>query len=249
MFWLVGCAEQPSNPSFPVTADDAEQHLDTMHAHPAHLHRPLVIVGGMNDPFVGTWWARREISRAIDDENIVGVSLFFCGTFDSCRDHIIEEVQARFPNSDPKQTVEVDVIGISLGGIAASYSALDHPGRPRLRIRRLFTISSPHRGAQVASEWPVVSSVQKDMRAGSEFLNRLSACPVDYEIVPYVRLGDTTVGTLNAAPEGQTPIWMPCPTFQSTHSMAVFDVRVLADIARRLRDEPPLATELRAPLP
>lgn len=249
LFALLGCAAQPDNPSFPVTAADAEKQLDAMHAHPTKLRRPLVIIGGMNDPFVGAWWARRELSRALDSSDILGVSLFFCSSFDSCRDHIIDQVQTRFPQVDLRQTVEVDVVGISLGGVAARYAALDQPGRPRLRIKRLFTLSAPHRGATVASQWPVVSSVQKDMRAGSEFLNRLNAQPIDYQIVPYVRLGDTTVGTVNAAPEGQTPIWLPCPALQTTHSMAVFDVRVLTDIARRLRDEPPLATEPREPLP
>jgi hypothetical protein len=246
---LVGCAAPPVNPSFPVTSSDADAALHLMHEHPAPLQRPLVIVGGMNDPGLGTYWARTKLANAVDDEQILGVSLMFCSTFDSSRDHIVSAVQKRFPSNDSQQTVEVDVIGISLGCAAARYAAVDQPGRPRLRIKRLFSISGPHRGATVASQWPIVSSMQKDVRPGSEFLKRLNAAPVDYAVIPYVHAEDTTVGAANAAPEGQIPIWIDTPTWQSSHAMAIFDSRFLVDIARRLRNEPPLATEPRTPLP
>jgi hypothetical protein len=70
-----------------------------------------------------------------------------------------------------------------------------------------------------------------------------------YELVPYVRLGDSIVGPEHAAPEGQTPWWVPLPAAETAHIGAFGDARILADIARRLRDERPLTEDPPAPLP
>ncbi len=75
-------------------------------------------------------------------------------------------------------------------------------GRRRLRIARLMTISTPHRGAAMAA-LPTIESRVRDMRAGSAFLCALDDCEAGYELVPYCRLNDWIVGEENAAPPGR----------------------------------------------
>jgi hypothetical protein len=87
------------------------------------------------------------------------------------------------------------------------------------------------------------------MRPGSAFLARLDAQEANYAIYSYVRLGDLLVGAENAAPPGRTPFWVSDRLFQPAHPAGAIDARVHADIARRLRGEPPFAQLPAAPLP
>lgn len=282
-----GCATHAPNPSFNVSNDDAREALREMREDAKPLPRPLVILGGLDDPGVATMVLTddfREISG--DDPRVIGVSFFLCGSFDGCRKRVIEAVDKAFPNDDPAWTTEVDVVAVSMGGLVARYAAAE-PTAPakraasaqeapsassqpttdrtparRLRIARLFTISSPHRGAALAF-LPTFNQLQIDMRAGSKFLRRLDACDAlaleassaqtrpagGYELIPYVRLDDMIVGEKNAAPAGWTPWWVPAEPFQDSHMFAIADPRIVADIARRLRGEPPLTTDPPAPLP
>jgi len=186
---LAGCAAQPKNPAFSVSADDADRVFDQMHAARKPLRRPLVVVGGLNDPFVAATWLDYELSRAIDDRRIITVSLPLYFTMDGCRDHVLAAVQKAVPAGDG-----VDVIGVSLGVTVARYAALPRENGPRLKIVRLFSVAGPNQGAQIATRWPVLFPIQGDVRPGSAFMQRMAAAPVDYEIIPYVRLGDDVVG-------------------------------------------------------
>jgi len=89
------------------------------------------------------------------------------------------------------------------------------------------------------------------MREGSAWIQQLEAAydRADYELIPYVRLGDWLIDSANAAPEGESPYWVPNRFLQSAHIGAVTDDRIFADILRRLRGEPPLTRQPRAPLP
>ena len=83
--------------------------------------------------------------------------------FDEIADYVVREVEKKWPSGDEAQTVPVDVVGVSMGGLVARWAALA-PGRAdtgdgrtagggctkRLNIVRLFTFSSPHRGAVMA---------------------------------------------------------------------------------------------------
>jgi hypothetical protein len=176
------------------------------------------------------------------------VSFPLAGSFEECRRIVIEEVDRAFPCDEPGVTAEVDVVAVLMGGLVARYAAAEPtgPGAKRLRIARLFTISSPHRGAELA-ELPTLHRLQLDMRAGSPFLRALDDAPLDYELVPYVVLKDRIVGQTNAAPYGESPHWVS-GNF-GAHVGAHRDARILADIARRLRGEEPFATDPPAPLP
>ena len=246
---LIGCTAQPANPSFPIAVEEGHSDLQRMTADPKPLVRPLVVIGGFLDPGVGAWALENEFSAITTDHRIIGISLAECMSFDDCRRKIVNEVDHAWPAKDQSATVEVDVVGYSMGGVAARYAALPLKGK-RLKISRLFTISSPHRGAEDAIRLPLLHPLQESLRPGSAFYAKLEATPRDYAIYPYVRLGDHVVGTQYSAPRGQCPWWVPDDWGDGPpHSGAFLDPRILSDIARRLRGEPPSSKFPPAPLP
>ena len=282
---LQGCTELGTvNRSFAVRSPDAQAALAEMADDREPLARPVVVLGGYSDPGIAAPRLAAELRKVLAEREgarVITVSFPFCVSFDQCRDRVIRAVDKLFPNpDDPTKTAEVDVIGISMGGLVARHAAAPEgggtEGARRLNVRRLFTVSSPHRGARLAA-LPTFSfgRLQGDMRAGSDFLTALDEreCAaalaasaaraedgvgggppdpfayIDYELYPYVRLGDGIVGPENAAPAGMTPIWVPSLPLQDPHILASSDARIIADIARHLRDEPPFATYPPQPLP
>jgi pimeloyl-ACP methyl ester carboxylesterase len=163
---------------------------------------------------------------------------------------VIAAVEEVLPSDGPGRTAEVDVIGMSMGGLVARVAAeFDVPGEPQLNIARLFTISSPLRGSRLANSWIALTPLHRDMRAGSDLLEEINLVPPPYPIFPYTRLGDWIVGEEFAAPAGEVAWWLDTPPLQMPHFGAMVDRRILADIVRRLRGETPFALEPRAPLP
>jgi len=155
----------------------------------------------------------------------------------------------------------VDVVGLSMGGLAARYAAC--PPSPdlaarstqpvsqkRLKIARLFTISSPHAGALLAEKAALVD-FHRDMRPDSAFLKYVASCDAEarYELFCYVYLNDEIVGAQYAAPAGKNPYWLTSAPTVSPHIAAMLDDRILADIARRLRGETPMMPWAPDPLP
>ena len=249
-----GCAAPPTNPSFAVSVYDAQRELSEMRSQPKPLQRPLVILSGFADPGFASNNLRSEFRKVTGDDRVIGVSFLFCGDFDDCRRRVIEAVDKAFPGDDPEWTTEVDVVGVSMGGLVGRYAAVasnDPAQSRRLRIARLFTISTPHRGAAWAV-LPALNRMHRAMRPDSSFLRGLAEAEAeggDYEIYPYVRLGDAIVGATNAAPHGRSPWWVPGEALQDAHLMASLDARIVADVARRLRGEPPFTTDPPQPLP
>src|SRR5688572_28186711 len=252
--FVIGCAKQPVNPSFNVSNAQAKRAIKQMAADPKPLERPVVVLGGYHDVAIGNATFLGKFREAMRDDRVVAVTYPFSGSFDDCRRDVIAKVEKKFPSADAGETVEVDVIGLSMGGIVARYSALERPGEKRLRIKRLFTISSPHRGA-VRAALPAMSQLHRDLRSESDFLGELEATEQaaggrDYEIIPYVRLGDWIVGAGYAAPLDQpAAYWVANPPFQSAHWGAPLDSRIVADIARRLRGETPFTSATPTTLP
>ncbi len=248
-----GCsADVPLNPSFPLTLNDAGLALREMEKLPKEPSRPIVVMGGIYDPGIASSGIARRIRRVVDaDDLVISISFLGCWTFDQCRRRVIEKVQEAFPSDDPDMTTEIDVIAISMGGLVARHAAgLNAEGGRRLRIKRLFTISTPHRGAKLA--WvPTFDPRIIDMRKDSPFLSMLDLAwkNADYEIHPYTRLDDAIVGPANTAPPGSDPWWVANIPGTFSHVFAMFDPRFLADIAHRLRSESPLTHSPPAPLP
>ena len=247
-----GCTA-PTNPSFPVTVGEASAALREMEATPKRLARPVIVLGGYHDPGFGALVWREEVRRWAKDPRIIGVSFPFHRDFDQCRRDVIAAVDRAFPTSDPDATVEVDVIGTSMGGLVGRYAAVQKPGERRLKVVRLITVSSPHRGAAWA-RLPALSRLHADMRGTSPFLDELERAEAtttadDYELVPYVRLGDRIVGAHNAAPAGTNAWWLPNQPLNLAHFAVNRDPRVRADVARRLRGETPLTKTPPAAVP
>jgi hypothetical protein len=64
--------------------------------------------------------------------------------------------------------------------------------------------------------------------------------------VCYTRLRDSWVGARNTAPPRRDPIWTPGPLLLA-HQTITLDPLIRTDIARRLRNEPPLAVRASPP--
>jgi len=250
---MSGCtADEPLNPSFALTLADSKLALREMTREPRPFDRPVVVLGGIYDPGVVASVLGDRLRRLSGEpDQVISVSFFGLASFDRCRDRVIRRVDEKFPTDDPAATVEVDVVGVSMGGLVARYAAAPRgDGGRRLRIRRLYTISTPHRGAQMAT-LPTVDRRALDMRPGSAFLEALddALAELDYLIIAYTRLDDAVVGEANTAPTGHAPFWVPNVPGSFAHLFATDDPRILADIARRLRGETPYTIEPPMPLP
>jgi pimeloyl-ACP methyl ester carboxylesterase len=247
------------NPSFPLTVSEAEAALRAMRDDPKPFDRPVLIIGGWaNTRLMTARLAGAVRSVGIDDIEVEHVSLMSSATFEHCRERVIEAVDRAFTDADAEHadadagaTIEVDVIGFSMGGLVARYAAAPRTdGGRQLRIHRLFTIATPHRGADMAALAPYERRAA-DMCCGSALLNLLNLYTPqpDFEIISYVRLGDMIVGEQNCALHGCYAWWVPNRAFEGAHHDAFRDPRIIADIARRLRGETPFTRSPPSPLP
>lgn len=238
-----GCGfDTQVNPSFPVGVKEAKNVLNDLRSAPVKTDRPIIVLAGYQDPGLGSSSVARKIRRNfVDPENIISISYFISASFDKCSTKVIEEVENAFLSQSPDETVEVDVVGISMGGLVARHAARSINNNKRLKIKRLFTISTPHQGAKLA-DLPTLDQRQIDMREGSDFLVELNEdeSSRDFEIIAYGRLGDGIVGVENVAPPGMQPWWVPNRSFHFSHLTSANDPRILADIISRLRGETPL---------
>lgn len=250
-----GCAsDTPLNPSFPLTRAEARAAIEQIHATPKALARPVVVLGGFHDPGLVASHIADVIRDSVPDRRcIIDISFFETGTFETCALKLLRTVESRFPAADAGETIEVDIVAYSMGGLVARYAASEafsaRHGRC-LRIARLFTISSPHRGAELAS-LPTLDHRVRDMRQGSAFLALIDHDRAEthaYPLFAYVRLDDAVVGEERAAPPGLAAWWVPSG-FTFSHLLAGYDKRILADVLRRLRYEEPFSIEPPAPLP
>jgi pimeloyl-ACP methyl ester carboxylesterase len=234
----------------PTAAVRAE--CERMKANPVGLTKPLVVIDGWRQ----FDWSSAAIASSLRSltgapkADVMPVSFPTHTDMNAMANEIVMRVERRWPSQDPDWTVEVDVVGHSMGGLVARIAALEshkNKDRKRLRIRSLYTISTPHRGARMAPYFPIDSAVRQ-MRPGSKTLARLDkALPdVPYELVCYTQLNDWTVGAKNTAPPGREPIWVE-GTFFASHMLAKKNTRILGDIALRLRGEPPMAQPSLAP--
>lgn len=237
------------NPDFQMQKAALRAEWDRMMASPVGLARPLVVLSGWRAPgFPGRALAERlRILAGGESGSSAGVCFTFCNHIGAAIDRALATVEARWPSPDPDQTVEIDAVGISMGGLVARAAAMPGPSRKRLRLRTLFTLGTPHRGARIARLIAPDPCV-RDMKPGSGFLAQLDAAlpALPYELVCYARLRDSWVGASNSAPAGHFPIWKPGPIVLSHHTMSS-DPLIATDIARRLRGEPPLAVRTSPP--
>lgn len=248
------------NSAFAVTCDTARTALREMRADPRALQRPVVALSG--------WRAASLLPKNLISNlaplTLQGPSMFVPvaypleTNFEKNAAKVVEAVESKWPSPDPRLTTEVDVVAVSMGGLVARVAAApqgamwpptspmmgnsDQPPRKQLRIRRLFTIGSPHRGAWLADRI-AIDAAAKAMKSGTTFIERLDRAlqvrPIEMHC--YARLHDEMVGATRCSPLGTNPYWLSGLRFGS-HVTIGQDPRILADIARRLRGETPYAT-------
>ncbi|MEM8756204.1 MAG: hypothetical protein AAGF47_00290 [Planctomycetota bacterium] len=253
-----GClARSGPTESFEITAAEARQDRTRMRAAPVALDRPVVVLAGYRAfptlAYQVVWRLAPMTSGSQDD--FLPISYTFQTDIEKIAAEAIRQIDERWPSDDPDRTIEVDVVGVSMGGLVARTAALpmgELPGgeeirTKRLRINTLYSMGSPHMGAKLAN---VIApdSAARNMKPGSAFIKSLNgALPErDYAIVPYAVLNDNWVGATNSAPPGFDPIWTP-GTHAFSHFMITRDERIMADTARRLRGEDPIGTPSPAP--
>lgn len=239
----------PPNPQFPITMSDAREDLRRMGLVPIRLQRPVLVLGGWRSPPpLGMLLTQRlrEVTSGKGDD-FLSISYPLQTDFERIARLVVEQVQRTWPSDDPAATVEVDAVGFSMGGLVARLAAMPAPERRRLRIRRLFTLGTPHRGARLAGRI-APDGAARDMRPGSDFLERIddALSRREYDLVCYAHLNDQMVGATNASPPGFDPHWVS-GTLAFSHYTTTTDRRIRADLARRLRGERPHALDTSRP--
>ncbi len=248
-----GCtADDPLNPSFPLQTRQARAELVEMRDQPVMPPRPVVVIGGLFDVGVAAADLGDRLREHLHpDTPLIVVHAFGTASTDAAADRLLAAVEEAWPSGDPSATTEVDVVAFSYGGVIARHAARPRENGGRvLRIARLFTVASPHRGARMAAA-PTLDRRIWEIRAGSDFLTALAEHDEDatYEAYAYVRLGDSVVGPENAGLGGEPAYWVAPLRNEPAHVTAYKDPRILADIARRLRNEPAYTTRPPAPIP
>jgi pimeloyl-ACP methyl ester carboxylesterase len=248
---LAGCTTIV-NPDFAISDRTTQAEWDRMKAQPKGLDRPLLVLDGWRQPDFSSW-ALAQTLRTLtgaDKSAVLSASYLTRADLNVIADDVIGRVEKKWPSADPGWTTEVDVVGFSMGGIVARTAAMQREASragKRLRIHRLYTLATPHRGAKLAMRI-ALDQAARDMRPGTDFLKRLDEALPDcgYELVCYAHTNDIIVGARNTAPPGREPIWTQGTLFFS-HMTTRLDRRILADLALRLRDEPPLALKASEP--
>ncbi|RLS94585.1 MAG: hypothetical protein DWI12_06275 [Planctomycetota bacterium] len=248
VFATSGCSTPrwTANPSFSIDRESARADLARMASAPVPAQRPILVLAGIGDLRISSGALVRGIAPTLEGQ-LIEIDFFSVSTFADARQALLREAAAALGTSLEK-IPEVDVIAFSMGGLVARDAAIvDSAGR-QLRIRRLFTIATPHQGARLAGI-PMGIPVGEDMCPTSDFIERFRRTRFDYQLICYTRLDDITVGEENAAPEGVPLWWVPTPSGEWSHMAAFDDPRIQADIARRLRGETPWTTSPATPLP
>lgn len=245
------------NPDFNPSKRELAADLDRMRKDRKPLDRPLVILSGYRSwPTISI--ALRQKLQHLVTGPIFSTSYTLHGDIDRCVQTAIRRINRVFPPEHADRTTEVDVIGVSMGGLVARRAIMPHdlctsrgpvPPRPRLNARRVFTLGSPHRGAVLAEKIAPDHAAQ-DMRPGSAFLAELDQHFTDtrgrahadggYDLTCYAVLNDTWVGAHRTSPPGQDPHWTRGARIMS-HFLVSEHPAIIADVARRLRGEEPLS--------
>lgn len=212
----------------------------------ARLDRPVLVLSGYRAPGVmGGNMARRLaalLGAPFDDFRMI--SYPHMGDLDRVAHAVDRIVRREFPSGQ-----EFDVVGISMGGLISRMLASEDYARERgierLRLRRLFTMATPHQGAKIATHiHPDRAAVE--MQIGSPRLAWLNAMPRDYELHCYAILNDITVGAKQTALQGESPMWVRgTPLF--SHSLITEHPLVVLDVAARLANLPGVLDRSPAP--
>ncbi len=213
-----------------------------MRAAPVGLERPVVILKGWRAFDSNARVLRDRLRRLIEPGSGMIRHYNYGSTLGIARiaRRVAAEVRADFPGCG-----EFDVIGVSMGGLLGRWIAMEG----LLRVERLFTVVTPHGGAQLATFTFPLDVSTMNMRAGSALLGELDEALEDESrrpgrIVTYTRTRDVWVGSRNTVIRGPGECVegrvVRTPRFGLAHLRATGDPLIAVDIARRLRGEAPL---------
>jgi len=233
-----------TNPDFPCTLAQAEDDIGRMRASPVGLVRPLLVLDGWHSPGVPAFGLGYRLMRATGAKraDVMAASYPWAFSLEAAAGFIRRAVQRRGWAGR-----EIDVVGVSMGGILARGLAADTLGAGSgwFRPVRLITFVSPHRGAKLA-EFCTIDPASRQLRCGSASLAAIDGCHErrGYDLTCYALLRDWMVGATRTAPAGMHPYWVDPVRLvprMIAHFASVYDARIIADVARRLRGEAPLA--------
>ena len=95
------------------------------------LPRPVIVIGGFVDPGFTATHVASYVREETGEQRVLAVHPGWLLGFDDAAEMVVDAVEKHFPSDDPDETVEVDVIGISMGGLTAR-----HAGAPYLWTER-----------------------------------------------------------------------------------------------------------------
>ncbi len=158
----------------------------------------------------------------------------------------------RVIRADPRLAGEIDVVGHSMGGIVARQLTT----MESCKIRRLFTLATPHRGA-ILAQWVRPDAGTTQLRAGSKLLAELDAALPLWraqggELCCYATLRDWMVGATRSTPLNEPLNWLDVHHVHArmlSHYVIVTDERIILDLALRLVGQAPLFRNGRTPPP
>lgn len=234
------------NPRFHVDEAALDADFARMRASPRALERPVVILGGWHSPGLANWGVGSLLWPYTSGQREDFLSITYPWRL---RLRSAAAAARRIIEHHGLVHRDIDLIGISMGGLIARGLAADAFGLGTLRVQRIFTVASPHRGAAIA-RWVFLDSAAWDMRPGSAFLRRLDAVERAHELHCYGALRDWWISCPNTAPPGLHPHWVDTPRGLGrlcTHFAINREPRIMLDIARRLRGEPPISGEAAPP--
>ncbi len=248
-----------ANPLIPHDIAAARAEQARLAANPAPPIRPVIVLGGYHAWGPVSWVVAHDLRRLTDASSdlFLPVPFMLDTTLQSGAARTIRRVRERFGVLDSSQTVEVDAIGISMGGIVARLACshdraeLNLPSDlPRLNVRRIFTFGSPHRGSRIAA-FAAPDRAARDMKPGSALLGRLDAAlssPDAPQLTCYAQTRDRTVGATRTSPPDRHPHWTNS-TWTFSHFTTPHNPWFLADCARQLRGEQPFLPPPTTPPP
>ncbi|MCC6676985.1 MAG: alpha/beta hydrolase [Phycisphaerales bacterium] len=230
------------NPDFHLDREQIRAERVRMRADPRSLARPVVVLAGWRSPSVQGFSLADKLAPLTSGHrgDFTSVSYALAGDIESAARRARSVLEGRFRGASG----EVDVVGISMGGLVARLLMAEDPP-VGLRIRRLFTIATPHTGAGLA-RWVRPDRAARAMRPGSPLLARLDdrLAAEEFELICYAQLRDWWVGASRAHPPGRGSHWIDATSPIDrifSHFTSPRRWPIVLDIARRLRGESPLA--------
>lgn len=255
--WYAATLDPRCAPAPDERLDDAavRRELDEMARTPVRLARPVLVLTGWRAPRLQSMMLRDTLQALTGAPDAQFIAAGYPWAW-SVNDAAAEALAALVERFGSRGAIpELDVVAISMGGLVARLLAT-RPGAAResnavlrgaagLRVRRLFTLATPHAGA-IRAELARLDECSRQMHAGSAFLRALDAELLDstrppgspsadrFELRCFAIRHDLMVGTDRCAPPGHAARVVEGPRLLS-HALIWQHPRVLLEVAGALR--------------